>query len=350
ISCVQGFWLILVFNPAGAIIIRLLLSPFRAYDKHKSWTRVATDESFRFPSSSLRVNQMQSLMGTTPHCYQKWAKKSKRPVLMDDLGNDGSLMWFTDRRTSGKVVYYLHGGTYQLPMQDYAPPFWLSMLEELKKKTGQEFSFVALSYSLYPSASFPTQLLQAASGLSHLLSLGIKSEDIHLAGESAGGGLVLQLLSHLLHPYEGVPRVSLSEPLGGGFLMSPWVCLTTETASFVSNSNGDVLPESSWAYLTSDILQKLPEVGRPYVETLKAPSAWWDGINKIAKKITVYTGEAECLRDDDISFASTLKEHHKNTTLFVHKHGVHTDPYLTRLAGEKDSQEIVNLVVGHFQS
>lgn len=38
------------------------------------------------------------------------------------------------------------GGTYQLPMQEYAAPFWLSLLEELKNQTGEVFGFVALSY------------------------------------------------------------------------------------------------------------------------------------------------------------------------------------------------------------
>ncbi len=48
-------------------------------------------------------------MGTTIDVYTSWARKNGRPVTIDDLGNGGSLMWFTDRRKSGKVVFYLHG-------------------------------------------------------------------------------------------------------------------------------------------------------------------------------------------------------------------------------------------------
>lgn len=98
-----------IFHAAVALIIRLLLSPFRSYDHHKSWSRVASDESFRFFSSRLRVNQMQYIMGTTPAVYMAWAEKNKRHAIIDDLDDSGSLMWFTDRRTTGKVVFYFHG-------------------------------------------------------------------------------------------------------------------------------------------------------------------------------------------------------------------------------------------------
>lgn len=130
--------------------------------------------------------------------------------------------------------------------------------------------------------------------------------------------------------------------------MSPWVSLTTEATSFVTNSASDVLPGESWAYLASGILKDLPESGRPYLEAVKAPKDWWNGIDKLVQKFTIFTGAMECLRDDDIALATTLKEHHNNVTLFIQPGGVHTDPYLTRLAGENDKREVVDLVLGHF--
>ncbi|KAJ3569975.1 hypothetical protein NP233_g4709 [Leucocoprinus birnbaumii] len=325
-------------------IVRLLLSPFRDYDRHKTWRRVMMDSVFRFSSSSLRVNQMQSFMGQTTDVYLAWTKKAKRPVLIDELDSDGRLLWFTDRITSGKIVYYLHGGVYQLPMQEYAPPFWLSNLKELETQTGESFGFVALQYTLYPGASFPTQLRQAIGGLSHLISVGIKPEDIHLIGESAGGGLVTQVLSHLLHPYKDIPPIALSSSLGSAFLMSPWVSMTTDAPSYTSNSDSDVLPGYSWAYFGSNILATLPEDGKPYVEAIKAPAGWWAGVENIVKKITIYTGEAECLRDDDVALGKTLKDYHGDVTTFVHEKGVHVDPYLSQSVGEREDARVVDLI------
>jgi hypothetical protein len=268
-----------------------------------------------------------------------------------------------------KVVLTLKsGGTYQLPMQKYAPDYWLTVLDDIRKRTGEEFDFVALSYceclalsfdkvsrtfnrvvALYPSASFPIQLRQAVSGLAHLINaMGISPEDIYLVGDSAGGGLVLQVISHLLHPYQGVPRIQLAAPLGGAFLLSPWVSLTTESLSYVANSASDVLPAESWAYLASDILQKLPEDGRPYLEPVKAPEDWWKDVHKMVKKVTILTGAMECLRDDDMNLAAKLERYHKDVTLFVQPDGVHTEPYLARMAGEEDQPEIIDLLIKHF--
>ncbi|KAF9449373.1 alpha/beta-hydrolase [Macrolepiota fuliginosa MF-IS2] len=317
-----------------ALVTRLVLSPFRVHDKNRSWNRVTSDETFRFFSSQLRVNQMQYIMGTTPTVYAAWAKKNARPAIIDDLGNDGVLMWFTDKRVSGN-----------LSVQDYVPPFWISIISEIKMRTGKDYGFVALSYSLYPSASFPTQLLQAISGLSCFLPRGTKLEDIHLVGDSAGAALVLQVLSHLLHPHLDIPQVPLLRHLGGALLMSPRASLRTEAPSFTANSDSDVLPGESWAYLASGILNELEGEGRLYLGAVKLPSGWWDGVDKVVKKITIHTGALECLRDDAVTLARILKQSHRDVKLFVQPGGVRTDPYLTHLSRENDDEAVVDLLL-----
>ncbi|EKM82224.1 hypothetical protein AGABI1DRAFT_70875 [Agaricus bisporus var. burnettii JB137-S8] len=332
-----------------AMTLRLLLSPFRSYDRHRSWRRIVSDESFRFISSRLRVNQMQYIMVSTISVYLEWVQKYSEKTLLDYLDEDGNLMWFTERDTTGKVVFYVHGGTYQLPMQKYVPDYWITVLGEMKERIGEEFDLVALCYSLYPSSSFPIQLRQAISGLAHLINVnGIKPEDIYLVGDSAGGGLILQVISHLLHPYQDIPVVQLSAPLGGAFLMSPWVSLTTESLSYTANSGSDVLPAETWAYLASAILKELPDDGRPYLEAVKAPKDWWKGVDRLVKKFTILTGAMECLRDDNMNLAAALERHHKDVTLFVQPDGVHTEPYLARMAGDDDQPEILDLIEKHF--
>lgn len=94
---------------AIAMTLRLLLSPFRSYDRHRSWRRIVSDESFRFISSRLRVNQMQYIMVSTISVYLEWVQKYSEKTLLDYLDEDGNLMWFTERDTTGKVVFYVHG-------------------------------------------------------------------------------------------------------------------------------------------------------------------------------------------------------------------------------------------------
>jgi acetyl esterase/lipase len=130
--------------------------------------------------------------------------------------------------------------------------------------------------------------------------------------------------------------------------MSPWVSLTTKTLSYVANSTSDIFSARTWAYFASDILKKLPEDGRPYLEAVKAPKDWWKGIDKVVKKITILTGALECMRDDNMSLATQLERHLKDVTLFVQHDGVHTEPFLAKMAGEEDQPEIYDLLLKHF--
>jgi len=58
----------------------------------------------------LNVRQMQWLMGkSTLEAYEECAKQHKLPVLIDELGSDGRLLWMGERRTD-KVILYVHGG------------------------------------------------------------------------------------------------------------------------------------------------------------------------------------------------------------------------------------------------
>ena len=116
----------------------------------------------------------------------------------------------------------------------------------------------------------------------------------------------------------------------------------------MANSPKDVISAQDWAYLASDILKKLPEEGRPYLEAIKAPENWWNGIDKMVKKVTILTGALECLRDDNVNLAVTLKRYHEDVTLFVHPDGVHTEPYIARMVGEEVHPEVVDLMIKHF--
>ncbi|KAH8721585.1 hypothetical protein GQ44DRAFT_829147 [Phaeosphaeriaceae sp. PMI808] len=58
----------------------------------------------------------------------------------------------------------------------------------------------------------PAQLQKVAAVLAYLAKQSEASR-IFLAGDSAGGNLVLALLSHILHPHPDVPVVELKQPL-----------------------------------------------------------------------------------------------------------------------------------------
>lgn len=67
------------------------------------------------------------------------------------------------------------------------------------------------------------------------------SEQIILGGDSAGGNLVLGLMSHLLHPHPSIEPVALERPLRGAVLISPWGSFRCDTPAYHRHHYKDVL-------------------------------------------------------------------------------------------------------------
>lgn len=78
--------------------------------------------------------------------------------------------------------------------------------------------------------------------LSYLLNEAGKSPmNIMITSDSASGGLVLSLLSNLLHPHPDIPKLSTSMLLRAAFLYSPWVSFDTSLESYTKNAAKDTL-------------------------------------------------------------------------------------------------------------
>ncbi|KAH9475180.1 Putative steryl acetyl hydrolase mug81 [Psilocybe cubensis] len=331
ISWWERIYTLVVLFPLPLITLyRLAIFNFLPSERHKRWQRVLGDASFRYISSSLSVNQMQNLMGTTLDVYRKFAKANSLPIVIDELDDDTRLLWFGERQFEN-IVFYVHGGTYCLPLQDFAASFWKYTIEELRNRTNKNIGFVALNYSLIPTAYFPTQLKQTVIAVQHLISKGVKPENIQMAGESAGGALILQLFSHILHPVPGVPLLPKGIQFASACIMSPWVTLTADSGSHAANSDKDVLPASAWAYLGQQSLPSVSSTTQAYLEALKAPEGWFEGIDCSVQRILITVGENECLRDDVLEVArklSSTRDDRSVVTTIVHKNGVHNDQYL----------------------
>ncbi|KAG6896777.1 hypothetical protein C0992_006127 [Termitomyces sp. T32_za158] len=91
-----------------------------------------------------------------------------------------------------------------------------------------------------------------------VITSGCSPKDIYIVGDSAGGKLALALLSHILHPVETEPPVSLTSRIGGVFLMSPWVSLTGNTGSQFTKDSLDILAAKSWRNAAERVLEYVP--------------------------------------------------------------------------------------------
>lgn len=110
------------------------------------------------------------------------------------------------------VLLYLHGGGYV----SCSPQTHRPITATLARLTCQRV--FALDYRLAPEAPFPAAVDDAARAYAWLLEIGVKPQNISIAGDSAGGGLVLALLLRLKAIQQPMPACAAC--------LCPWVDLT----------------------------------------------------------------------------------------------------------------------------
>jgi acetyl esterase/lipase len=189
--------------------------------------------------------------------------------------------------------------------------------------------------ALVPVAAFPTQLKQAIAAINHVQSLGVKPQNIQLVGDSAGGNLILQVLAHLLHPlkYENVPFLSLSAPLKGAYLMSPWVDLADIRGTLKRGDPTDMMTSSTLRYWGVQSLKPVPKEYLGYIEANSARDDWWKGVDVFIDRVLITAGREECLKDEILRFSSVFEKFHSHVNMQEHD-GIHDDPLFAVDIGE----------------
>ncbi|TFK36146.1 Alpha/Beta hydrolase protein [Crucibulum laeve] len=305
----------------------------------KPWKRAIGERGFGYVVNILKTRQLQVVLGTTQGTYEGQVKKTQLPVLIDELGDldGGKLMWIGKRRKGRgeKVVLYIPGGGFIFPMQEPGVAFWGHLQAQFEHE-GKPASVACLNYSLVPTVDFPTPLVQVILAIHHLISLDIAISDIHLAGDSAGANIVVQVLTHILHPLPGVPQLKLNgEKLGSVTLISPWMILSTTPTSLRSRAqydSTDILKAKTIQYWGDQVLASVPSRQIRYIEPTKAPPGWLTDIPTLVARMLVIAGEEECLIEDIRLFVAKLNSEvdtkEMELVYFEQPMGVHVDPYL----------------------
>ncbi|KAF7362878.1 Abhydrolase-3 domain-containing protein [Mycena venus] len=343
-SVLQTASLLLTIIPLPAVLFwQVLRTSYEPYNKHRSLRRILGDSSLRYLFTNLTPTQLRNHFGSTLHVYGKWTKQFKVPAIVDELGVDARLLWIGSKRLE-HVVLFVHGGGYFLPPPDFALSFWQHVQIEIAK-CGVEAGFALLNYSLAPKGVFPTPLNQLCQAVRFLIAAGVQPSRIHLAGDSAGDNLVIQLLSHLLHPHSDVPNIQLSQPFGGIYLLSPWVSLTTDRQSYTECDGIDWIPTNKMAAVGASVQAGFPEEDNMYAETVKAPEEWFKGVDRLVKRVLITLGEKEGLRDDVISFGVTFKQYHRSAEVVAQEGGIHEDMFLGFMVAEKKLGTLTPLII-----
>lgn len=153
---------------------------------------------------------------------------------MDLNGLPGKKLVPAKPRTVDSVILFFHGGGYGVG----SPGTHLSFTMRLAKATGM--TVYSPRYRLAPEAPYPAQLEDASKALDKLESLGFDPGRMVLAGDSAGGNLVLALAQTVKAKGWPMPKALV--------LVSPWSDATLTQLPPAS----DALLDPVWAVQMRD--------------------------------------------------------------------------------------------------
>jgi len=123
----------------------------------------------------------------------------------------------------GKVVLYLHGGGYVIGSLDSHRHLVAEVGRAARART------LAIDYRLAPEHPFPAAVDDALAAYRFLLSVGgVPSTGITIAGDSAGGGLVVATMAAIRDA--GLPQPAC------GWSISPWVDMEAIGNSMISKA------------------------------------------------------------------------------------------------------------------
>ena len=212
---------------------------------------------------------------------------------------------FTDiqpPRNSDVTIVFLHGGGYFASQPDTYLLFLLRLAEALTTQ-GIKVSIFALDYHLAPEYLYPKQLDEATAAYDYLLrDMNIPADRVVVAGDSAGGHLVLSLLVNLHQ------RSSRPKP-GGAMLLSPWVSLHHYPGT---NAETDVLSASFLSATARRFLgparsDRKETKTDPLLEFLNPhPELDWDAV--LPSWLWVSAGTNEVMFDDLVKWTQAVEK------------------------------------------
>lgn len=130
--------------------------------------------------------------------------------------------------SENEVILQLHGGGYIGSIRNA----YLDMAV-LYAGLGKDRAVLSVDYRVAPENPYPAALEDARDAYAWLLERGLRSDQIIVVGDSAGGGLALALVMYLRDHGKPLP--------GKLVLMSPWTDLSASGESYRTNYEKDPL-------------------------------------------------------------------------------------------------------------
>ncbi|OHX68361.1 alpha/beta hydrolase [Flammeovirga pacifica] len=193
--------------------------------------------SIVFPSENINLTllrestELVSLFALLP-----WGVKGKK-IQLDTISAE--IISPVQEQKEKKAILYLHGGGYAIGSSQTHRALVGKIVSETHATA------LLVNYRKIPEHPCPAAIEDAFRGYQYLLDMGYNAEQIAVAGDSAGGGLVCTFMFMLKEKKMAFPKC--------GICLSPWADLKHNGASTEKNKYADpfvkITEMQNWAHV-----------------------------------------------------------------------------------------------------
>ena len=201
-----------------------------------------------------------------------------------------------------RLIIYYHGGAYAA----CSPTTHQDLISRLSRASGA--AALGVDYRLAPEHPFPAAVDDSIAAYNWALGHGFEASNIVLAGDSAGGGLVLSVL--LAARDTGAPLPA------AGVCFSPWVDLECTGESMAANDHLDDFIKYSGLSARAQSYLGGADAKHPWASALYADLT---GL----PPLLVHVGSAETLLDDSTRLVDVAQKAGVDVTLKIWEDMVH---------------------------
>ncbi|KAL4915454.1 Alpha/Beta hydrolase protein [Aspergillus aurantiobrunneus] len=288
---------------------------------------------FRKLTARLSVAQMQYVLPASNIVYNQYIRSVRQKALTVKLDHGAMGHWIGDPNAKNILVWY-HGGGFALPANIGYFKFFANIIAECERN-GQSLAVFALTYTLAPVATYPTQLRQAVEALRYILvEKRHPPDNVMLGGDSAGGNLVGGVLSHLAHTHPAINPLKLDDDarIAGAVMIAPWTILKPDHSDRIIDSRGDLITPIVGPLWGGGYIGTAPKDF--YTDLSEAPPEWFAKFP--IRKILVCGGEREILLPVIEDFVEKLRAGFKGSVDFcVGKGEGHVAPVYNLYLGDR---------------
>jgi epsilon-lactone hydrolase len=183
---------------------------------------------------------------------------------------------------ASSAILYLHGGGYVIcSLESHR-----HLAAEVGRAAGTRT--LAIDYRLAPEHPFPAPVDDTLAAYRYLLDSGIKAERIAMAGDRAGGGLVVAAMLAIREAGLALPAC--------GWCISPWVDMEAQGASFTDRAEADPTVQKATIQMMAEWYLGGADPRHPHASPLHADL-------RGLPPLLIQVGAAETLLDDSVALA-----------------------------------------------